>query len=67
MKDRTSVIISHRVSSVKNADNIIVLHQGQIIEQGNHSELIRQKGHYYELYQKQLTEESSEASILPKA
>jgi ATP-binding cassette subfamily B protein len=66
MKNRTSVIISHRVSSVKNADNIIVLHQGQIIEQGNHTELLNLKGHYYELYQRQLTEDNKETSILPK-
>lgn len=58
MKNRTSVIISHRVSSVKNADSIIVLHQGQIIEQGNHTQLLNLKGHYFELYQKQLHEES---------
>jgi ATP-binding cassette subfamily B multidrug efflux pump len=56
MKNRTSVIISHRVSSVKNADNIIVLHQGEIIEQGNHTDLLNLKGHYFELYQKQLDE-----------
>lgn len=58
MKNRTSVIISHRVSSVKNADNIIVLHQGEIIEQGNHTDLLNLKGHYFELYQKQLHEKS---------
>lgn len=56
MKNRTSVIISHRVSSVKNADNIIVLHQGEIIEQGNHTYLLNLKGYYFELYQKQLHE-----------
>lgn len=56
MKNRTSVIISHRVSSVKNADNIIVLHQGEIIEQGNHTDLLNLKGYYFELYQKQLHE-----------
>jgi len=54
MKNRTSIIISHRVSSVKNADNIIVLHQGEIIEQGNHTDLLNLRGHYFELYQKQL-------------
>ncbi len=56
MKNRTSIIISHRVSSVKNADNIIVLHQGEIIEQGNHTDLLNLRGHYFELYQKQLDE-----------
>jgi ATP-binding cassette subfamily B multidrug efflux pump len=58
MKNRTSIIISHRVSSVKNADNIIVMHQGKIIEQGNHIDLLNGKSHYYELYQKQLHEKS---------
>jgi ATP-binding cassette subfamily B protein len=42
------------------------LHQGQIIEQGNHTELLNLKGHYYELYQRQLTEDNKETSILPK-
>ncbi|GMQ27913.1 ABC transporter ATP-binding protein [Algoriphagus confluentis] len=53
MKDRTSVIISHRVSSAKLADHIIVLHDGKIIERGNHDFLMEQKGVYAELYEKQ--------------
>ncbi len=53
MKGRTSIIISHRVSSVKNVDHIIVLEQGQIIEQGNHQELINKKGIYAELHRLQ--------------
>ncbi|WP_044204567.1 ABC transporter ATP-binding protein [Flammeovirga sp. OC4] len=53
MKDRTSVIISHRVSSVKLADKIIVLHEGNIIEQGTHDELLKIEGHYQSLYQQQ--------------
>ena len=57
MKDRTSIIVSHRVSSVKNANNIIVLDQGAIKEQGSHLELMELRGLYYELYQKQLLEE----------
>ncbi len=59
MKNRTTVIISHRVSSVKNADLIIVLDNGAIIEQGNHDELINNSGFYSELYEKQLIEEES--------
>jgi len=58
MKDKTSVIISHRVSSIKHADKIIVLDQGELIESGTHDELIDRKGAYYELYQKQLLEEA---------
>ena len=53
MKNRTSVIISHRVSSAKLADRIIVLDDGEIIEQGNHKSLMAKKGVYAELYEKQ--------------
>lgn len=57
MKGRTTVMISHRVSTVKNADHIIVLDQGQIIESGKHQELMNLKGHYSRLHEKQLLEE----------
>ncbi|MBN3521509.1 ABC transporter ATP-binding protein [Algoriphagus lutimaris] len=53
MKDRTSVIISHRVSSAKLANHIIVLDDGKIVEQGNHQTLMAEKGVYAELYEKQ--------------
>ena len=53
MKDRTSVIISHRVSSAKLADHIIVLDDGKVIERGNHEILMAQKGVYAEIYEKQ--------------
>lgn len=55
-KDKTTVIVSHRVSSAKNADKIIVLDQGKIIQQGTHNQLINQEGYYAELYLKQLSE-----------
>lgn len=54
LKGRTSIIVAHRLSTVKNADNIIVLENGQIVEQGNHKELTRIKGKYYELVKNQL-------------
>ncbi len=53
MKGRTSVIISHRISSVKSADHIIVLEQGTIAEQGSHQELLAKKGMYAELHRLQ--------------
>jgi ATP-binding cassette subfamily B protein len=56
MVGKTTVIISHRISSVKHADQIIVIDNGSIIEQGNHGQLIELEGAYYSLYQKQLLE-----------
>ncbi len=50
MKDRTTFVIAHRLSTVRNSDLILVLEQGEIIERGNHDELLAQKGRYYELY-----------------
>lgn len=55
----TTVIVSHRISSAKNADKIIVIDHGQIIEQGTHNELLNLKGYYYELYQNQLSEKEN--------
>jgi ATP-binding cassette subfamily B multidrug efflux pump len=57
MAQRTSVIISHRVSSAKLADKIVVLHEGKIVEQGTHTELMTKNGAYKELYEKQLLAE----------
>lgn len=50
MQGRTVFIIAHRLSTVRNADQILVLEHGQIIEQGNHDSLLAQKGKYYQLY-----------------
>ena len=57
MRDRTTILISHRCSTVRGADKIVVLRDGQLIEQGTHEELIGNAGYYAELYQKQLLEE----------
>ncbi|MEM9022324.1 MAG: ABC transporter ATP-binding protein [Bacteroidota bacterium] len=57
MGGKTTIIISHRVSSVKHCDQIIVLDEGRIVERGSHSELIDYQSVYYDLYQKQLLEE----------
>ena len=54
MEGRTSIIISHRVSSAKLADKILVLDDGRIIEQGSHNDLLAMNGVYKELYHKQL-------------
>ena len=57
MRGRTTIFISHRVSTVRNADRIAVLHQGRIVELGTHDELIARSGYYTDLYNKQLLEE----------
>jgi len=57
MQGRTTIFISHRVSTVRNADKIAVLHQGRIVELGTHDELLARDGYYTELYNKQLLEE----------
>ncbi len=55
-KEKTTIIVSHRISSAKNATKIIVLEEGEIIQQGTHSELVNSEGYYKELYSKQLLE-----------
>lgn len=57
MNGRTSFIIAHRLSTIKNADRILVIEKGGISEMGSHAELIRQQGHYYNLYTRQFREE----------
>ncbi|WP_207427217.1 ABC transporter ATP-binding protein [Pedobacter sp. SYSU D00535] len=63
MHDKTSILIAHRVSTIKNADNILVLEEGKIIEEGNHEELMSKKAAYMKLYEKQLLEEQQLESI----
>ncbi|MDT0644707.1 ABC transporter ATP-binding protein [Zunongwangia sp. F363] len=55
-QNKTTIIVSHRISSAKNADKIIILEDGKIVQQGAHSQLINQEGYYKELYAKQLNE-----------
>lgn len=58
-KDRTTLIVSHRVSSAKNADKIIVLDEGKLIQEGTHDQLISKEGYYKELYENQLTDKEN--------
>jgi subfamily B ATP-binding cassette protein MsbA len=53
MQNRTTLIIAHRLSTVENADRILVMEQGGIVESGSHAELLALGGHYAKLYQKQ--------------
>jgi ATP-binding cassette subfamily B protein len=62
MKQRTSIIVSHRVSTVQHADQILVLENGRVIERGDHDELVERGGAYAELYRKQLLEDELAAS-----
>jgi ATP-binding cassette subfamily B protein len=62
LRARTAIIISHRISTVRDADQIVVLDAGRVVEKGRHDELIRLGGHYAELYKKQLLEEELAAS-----
>jgi ATP-binding cassette subfamily B protein len=52
-KGITKIIIAHRISAVKNADEILVIERGEIIERGTHEQLLKKKGRYYEIYQEQ--------------
>lgn len=61
MRDKTSLIIAHRISTIKNADKILVMDSGEIVEQGTHEQLMQQKKVYFELYEKQLLEEEENA------
>ena len=65
MAGRTSFIIAHRLSTIRKADRILVIDDGRITEQGSHAQLIRQRGHYYNLYTKQFREQSLDAAQPP--
>jgi ABC-type multidrug transport system fused ATPase/permease subunit len=53
MRDRTSLIIAHRLSTIRDVDRILVMHKGELVEQGSHAELLSQKGFYWKLYKLQ--------------
>jgi len=58
--DRTTLIVSHRISTIKSADQIVVLQRGRITQRGTHNELLEQPGYYASLYEKQLLQEKIE-------
>ena len=54
VRDRTVLIVAHRLSTIQFADNIVVLHRGRVAEQGSHAELLARKGRYYQLVKQQM-------------
>ena len=63
LSGRISFIIAHRLSTIRRADRILVITQGRIEESGTHAELLRQRGHYYDLYTNQFFREQEEAVL----
>lgn len=63
IKGRTSLVIAHRLSTVKNADLILVVNDGRIVERGTHIDLLRQKGYYYRLYTRQYEDEATSSLL----
>ena len=67
IRGRTSIVIAHRLSTVRNADIILVVKDGKIVEQGRHDELLAARGHYYRLYTRQYEDEATSAFLSKKA
>ncbi len=65
MEGRTTFVIAHRISTVKQADLVIVLEQGRVTQLGTHEQLMREDGHYREIARVQLFGDSDEAIVLP--
>ncbi len=60
LEGRISFVIAHRLSTIRSADRILVIEKGRIVEEGNHEELIRRRGHYYGLYTNQFAREGQD-------
>lgn len=65
LKDKTSFIVAHRLSTIVNADKILVIQKGEIVEQGSHNELLNKKGYYYRLYTNQFNEKVNDEILKP--
>ncbi len=67
LSGRTGIIVAHRLSTIRKVDRILLLHHGEILEMGNHHELMRQKGRYYQLYMNQFMQEVVDEELLKDA
>ncbi|HPX21039.1 MAG TPA: ABC transporter ATP-binding protein, partial [Bacilli bacterium] len=63
LKGRTSLVVAHRLSTIVNADKIVVLRNGVVVEEGTHRELLNAKGYYFELYRNQFMQELEQKLI----
>lgn len=63
LKDRTSIVVAHRLSTIRNADRILVIRDGGIVEEGNHETLLKQHGYYYDLYMHQYKEDALQEAL----
>jgi ATP-binding cassette subfamily B protein len=63
VQGRTTIAIAHRLSTLRKADRLVVLDRGQVVEVGNHEELMAREGHYYKLYQAQARNPDGEAEV----
>jgi len=66
LEGRTSIIIAHRLSTIQDADKIVVMHKGEIREVGTHTQLLKERGIYYRLYQLQYRGQDEPASLDPE-
>ena len=66
MKERTSLVVAHRLSTIQRCDRILVFHHGELREAGTHNELLGERGLYWRLYQLQYADENAQETFLPK-